>query len=780
MSFSQSFASVKARSAARYRRIAGWTAERLEALEPSRATTRWIRRTSLFGVLAFGAWIGAAGLSLPYGMIADALAGMVIALLVFGSVWLSVVLGVKLVTLLRRHWSLAGLAATLAMAVLTGMFLPATLSIPVGLALGLALILLGVGIALLVRRPARPTAAVSALVPALAVLAFFGGWLAFGKMGEDPVLELVSVPDHDGTAFAGLLQPGSYQVGFLTYGSGADKRRPEYAGEVAWTSEPVDAHDMLGRPSGWQISLRERWWGFGLDALPLNGRVWYPKDAEGELPLVLVVHGNHDMMHYSDPGYAWLGEHLASRGHVVVSVDENFLNGGLFGNLTRENATRGWLLLKHLEAWRGWRRAPEHALHRRVDLDRVVLIGHSRGGEAAALAGAFNRLDRHPENARVEFDFGFGIQGIAAIAPVDGQFWASNKPTPLEDVSYFVIHGGYDADMYYFAGDRQLARARPDSSRGRFSASLYLHHANHGQFNTVWGDSDWGGAGRPLLNRAALLRGEDQRRAGLLYMTGFVETALARPSTVPAYFCDPAAAGRLLPETLYVARCDDGRRTLLADFEQDLALSRGTLPGVSLYGRDLAIWSERDVGFRGNTDRLQTGVFLGWHAADNAATAQPVWSLELDETARARLPLSNRSVLWLDMAQADQSPPDETEDGEEIADEDDDEPTENETDNGLRDPIRLVIELEDVHGNRASRPLSDFTDLPPPLPVRQTRLKILDQRFHSPTEPVLKSVAVPLRAFADAGISPEALRAIHLRFNNAAEGVLIIERIAIE
>lgn len=325
---------------------------------------------------------------------------------------------------------------------------------------------------------------------------------------------------------------------------------------------------------------------------------------------------------------------------------------------------RGWLLLKHLEAWRDWRQSPEHSLHGRVDLNRVILIGHSRGGEAAALAGAFNRLERHPENARIEFDFGFGIQGIAAIAPVDGQFWPSGKPTPLVDISYFVIHGGYDADMYLFAGDRQLARTQPDSERGRFGASLYVHHANHGQFNTVWGDSDWGGAGRPLLNRGALMSGEDQRRVGLLYLTGFAEAALARPNAVSAYFCDASATGRLLPETLYVSRCDDGRRTVLADFEQDLILTRGTLPGITLNGRDLALWSEKDVGFRGRTERRQTGVFLGWHESDAPETAQPAWSIALDEIARAHLQPSDRGALWLDMAQADQSPPDDDNDSE--------------------------------------------------------------------------------------------------------------------
>ena len=71
--------------------------------------------------------------------------------------------------------------------------------------------------------------------------------------------------------------------------------------------------------------------------LPVNARVWYP-DGPGPFPLVLIVHGNHDMRKFSDPGYAYLGEHLASRGFILASIDENFLNG----DLRNENGKALW------------------------------------------------------------------------------------------------------------------------------------------------------------------------------------------------------------------------------------------------------------------------------------------------------------------------------------------------------------------------------------------------------------------------------------------------------
>ena len=50
-------------------------------------------------------------------------------------------------------------------------------------------------------------------------------------------------------------------------------------------------------------------------------------EGEGPFPLTLIVHGNHNMIDYSDDGYGYLGSLLASRRIIAVSVDENFLNG---------------------------------------------------------------------------------------------------------------------------------------------------------------------------------------------------------------------------------------------------------------------------------------------------------------------------------------------------------------------------------------------------------------------------------------------------------------------
>ena len=175
--------------------------------------------------------------------------------------------------------------------------------------------------------------------------------------------------------------------------------------------------------------MRKKYWGFEPNNLPLNARVWFPKD-EGLFPLVLIVHGNHEMNESSDPGYAYLGKLLASRGFIVASIDENFLNYSWSGTVGEENGARSWLLLKHLELWRRWNQQKGNPFYQRVDLSNIALIGHSRGGEAIVHAAEFNRLTRHPDNTNVLFHFGFDIKTLIAIAPTSNLYHLRGPSVP--------------------------------------------------------------------------------------------------------------------------------------------------------------------------------------------------------------------------------------------------------------------------------------------------------------------------------------------------------------
>src|SRR4029079_9617613 len=193
-------------------------------------------------------------------------------------------------------------------------------------------------------------------------------------------------------------EKSSFAVKTLYYGSGTDKRRAIFKDSVTVKTKTVDASPFVSMEPG-PAKAREKDWGFTTAKFPINGRVWYP-EGNGPFPLVLIVHGNHDPLDYSDPGYGYLGELLASRGFILVSVDENFINGGLRG----ESDGRAWLLLKHLEGWKHWKESSARPFSHKVDTNSIGLMGHSRGGEAVGIAAAFNRLSHYPDDANVKFN----------------------------------------------------------------------------------------------------------------------------------------------------------------------------------------------------------------------------------------------------------------------------------------------------------------------------------------------------------------------------------------
>ncbi|MFU8796699.1 MAG: hypothetical protein ACNA7X_05345 [Dehalococcoidia bacterium] len=222
-------------------------------------------------------------------------------------------------------------------------------AVAVALYLVIAASLLGAGIAawIAARKENRPrrVPAVFSIVGAvgLCVLLVWFAWPGQPYTVPDPVHGQAAQP---ATGLSHPAEAGPYNVLELTYGSGTDKHRSEYGADVDITTDSVDVSPMVDKPMAPVLWLRNTFWGFGLNEVPLNARVWYP-DGEGQFPLVLVVHGNHMMDDFSDPGYDYLGALLASRGYIVASVDQNFLNTGGFiegilGGLRAENDARAY------------------------------------------------------------------------------------------------------------------------------------------------------------------------------------------------------------------------------------------------------------------------------------------------------------------------------------------------------------------------------------------------------------------------------------------------------
>jgi hypothetical protein len=305
-----------------------------------------------------------------------------------------------------------------------------------------------------------------------------------------------------------------------------------------------------------------------MDAVPLHGVVRYPS-GPGPFPIVLIVHGNHDPLDASYPGYDYLLDHLASHCMIAVSVEEDFLNG----NTSGEMDARGIVLLRHLQLWREWSRTPGHRFYGKVDMGRVGLAGHSRGGEAIVAAHLQNYTRHNPSDPA--HNFNFGIRSLYAIAPVDGQY--DDGPITLNGADYYVMHGSHDGDVADFGGHRQYDRAFPVSgSTNNFKGLLFIHGANHAFWNTSWDHE------RIHVGPAAseLSRG-DQELIGKSYLTAFYLASLKGWNSY-RYFLNGEVTFSSLPSSITrVFQYQDPKRVFINHYEEDDDMASGSFAGVA-------------------------------------------------------------------------------------------------------------------------------------------------------------------------------------------------------
>lgn len=591
--------------------------------------------------------------------------------------------------------------------------------------------------------PRRETSRRVALLTLLAALGGLGAMVFLFVLpgAPEPLVREPSrpLPGVQPLAAADPGQRGAFATRTLFYGSGADRRRPEYGPSVALKTAPVDGSALLPEWSGADGDARTWYWGFDARALPLNARVFLP-EGDGPFPLVLVAHGNRYMTDFSDPGYTYLGEHLASHGFITAAVDENFLNESFFADFYEEIPARAWLLLQHLHQWKAWSEQPGDPFHGKVDLTRIALVGHSRGGEAVALAAALNKLPHLPADARIPLVAGFGIQAVAALAPTD-TYSPSVQALPLEDVSYLVVQGGHDADVSSFHGLRPYARTRFTDGRYRLKSAVYVYRANHSQFNTAWGALDHYVPQGWVENRGPRLSGEAQRRVASAYVAAFLHVTLGGRREYVPLLRDSRLAPGWLPEDAYVTRFEDSTLRPIASFEEDLRADTATLPGSTARGEGLSTWREAVLTLRDarRTPQGTTAVLLGWK--DTAS-----YELVLPTTDVAGPVPDGESRLCLALGPR------------------------------TSEPVDPILELVDTQGRTAALPLSRFGTLPPLLPTELSKADWLDDFGSEPrAEQLLQSYALPLSAFTDVTPELEVTRLARLRLRFSGSGAIVLD-----
>ncbi|MBR3704952.1 MAG: hypothetical protein IKM11_05655, partial [Oscillospiraceae bacterium] len=407
-------------------------------------------------------------------------------------------------------------------------------------------------------------AAVSLLLSVSLLLLFTTDGFADDRM--DQYLALTEGEEESAVSLTPSRDFGAHQVSVLDYGPG-EILEPD---TVSLASYMVRDDDLTGM-------YVDRYLDYDINAVPMRGRVWYPTDGEN-CPVLFIAHGNHEITTQSYLGYDYLGEYLASHGYVVVSVDQNSCN-----MLSGENDARAVLLLEHIELLLSYNEDEANPLYSVLDADNIAIAGHSRGGEMVATAYLFNGYDHYPENAIVRFDYHFNIKSLIAIAPTVNQYKPADHSVAIEDVNYLLLHGASDRDVTNFMGMSQYENISFTGAGEYIKSALYIAGANHGQFNSLWGEYDCAGMETPLLNTESLISQEEQQTIACLFIKAFLDVTLRGDESCRSLLTDWEDHAAQLPKTVYVQCHEESGFTPIADFEEDSEIATATLDGARIH-----------------------------------------------------------------------------------------------------------------------------------------------------------------------------------------------------
>lgn len=551
---------------------------------------------------------------------------------------------------------------------------------------------------------------------------------AMADSGESSSAEIPSLAADDPSL------PGTYSYTTFTYGSGTNRQRAEFGSKADVQSASVDASPFI-HADDWSW-LRTLYWGFDQKQLPLNGTVWLP-EGDGPFPVVLIVHGNHLMEDSSDEGYAYLGELLASRGFAVVSVDENFLNYSAWSDIPKQDQKlRAWMLLRHIGQLQQFAADSSTSFYGKLDFSQIALIGHSRGGQAVAMAA-----DRDewfgPDAPDLPAQNSYSIRAVVAIAPTD--VLVDGRSAWLRDISYLTLQGASDADISSFDGEKQYRRVSYSPFSTAFKASLYIEGANHGQFNTTWGARDDAMPAGLFLNKPEL-SGEEQRQIAKAYVSAFLEDALHGQTAYETLFRDYRAGASFLPDTTYYNQFENSSFTAIARYEEPGDPHQPS-PSVEAEASGMTRWTQEETKDREGGGEPNHGVALQWDKTGGSYTLKSDSAFPMPSSAdgSGNLIFSMADLTWeLKNDGSDQAP-------------------------------EVTVTAEDAEGQIADVRLDEIMPVQPAAQTDFTWLNGLAEaldngKYEEPTEAAFQTYEVPLDRFKQANASLDEDQIVRITF----------------
>jgi hypothetical protein len=325
--------------------------------------------------------------------------------------------------------------------------------------------------------------------------------------------------------------------------------------------------------------------------------------ASGKRPLVLFLHGRHTTCYLggrngfdtidwpcydgflpipSHKGYRYVADILASQGYIVVSISANGINGQDDYSTDAGATSRSVLIRHHLALWAQWNSGgdPWNGRFRgRLDMNQVVLVGHSRGGEG---------VNRAAIDASISDPY--KIVGLVSYGPTA----FGRQVTP--DVHSATILPTCDGDVSDLQGQAYIDASRDIAYSEALRSAVIALGANHNYFNTEWTPGlavapaydDWYDDSDPVCGRNGTLRltPKEQQAVGAAYTVALVKLAINQDtsmlSLLDGSFVRPAAIGRA--EVVVSAVGGAKNRLMYRPEDSGKPLLRNGMTGVECIG----------------------------------------------------------------------------------------------------------------------------------------------------------------------------------------------------
>nr|WP_245695059.1 hypothetical protein [Streptomyces antibioticus] len=445
--------------------------------------------------------------------------------------------------------------------------------------------------------------------------------------------------------------------------SADDRRKVSGAAPQRPAALPANSVDP-GKPGSYRTVSGE----YKLDSVRLPGykepiemraEVVAPKGATGARPLALFLHGRHSTCYKPGStddvtgdwpcaaGYKPIPSHLgylrdqrllASQGYVTVSISANGINAQDAEADDAGAQARSSLVRLHLAHWADWAARPSTApaavrQGAKADLSRVLLVGHSRGGEGVNRAAMDSLYPAPAAQDGYRGPVRWKVRGTVLIGPtIFGQ-------NPVADVPSVTLLPGCDGDVSDLQGEVFTDGTRGISKGRALHSAVYVVGANHNYFNSEWTPGQakapaWDDFGKdeerpdPVCDpgTATRLTANQQHKAGATYIAAAARLFLAgddkvrplldgsgkrAPSADPARVLTHAVGGRRTGGFLPDGKVDVTGARLCSAIDPDPAAT--CLPADTKGASPHFAWWEtgRETGRR--------AVDLKWSAPGTAA-----------------------------------------------------------------------------------------------------------------------------------------------------------------